>query len=395
MGQNGCRFRALQIFAERILQFPRACRAGGGQIGVVARHQILRQGGELVGCHVPVELPRQRGEIEISHVYVGEIQRREIQGREVKSFQRGIAERKLRRIEQGGEGRFQRARVNGKGVCQRVLVHREQVFQREAVFLLLAEGRAGEHVHRGLGELLFHDLALGRLIHHMARERGGVIDSGGEHGGCDALCGLHHAHDCELLSLRHKLAQEGFVARMVGQHAELLVIGIVVRSVHKAVGDADHIVVGKTGDVLRHIHILLRGKLLHHVVELLAVAQAERVEHQVAHVSAGGQHQHAFVVSFRPAPGFHLILVFIKRRVLRHFMERVGAHHGGHHAVAGGSRADSQRGEGLIRVHLPVIAVLPQVNLRGDAVGIGDRLQIGFDSAAARLKVFLERGQVI
>ena len=83
LGQNGCRFRALQIFAERILQFPRACRAGGGQIGVVARHQILRQGGELVGCHVPVELPRQRGEIEISHVYVGEIQRREIQGREV------------------------------------------------------------------------------------------------------------------------------------------------------------------------------------------------------------------------------------------------------------------------------------------------------------------------
>ena len=382
----------MQVFAEGLLQFPGACRAGGGQIGIVTRHQVSRQGGKLVGRHVPVDLPRQRGEIEISRVNAGEVKRREIQGGEVKALQSGIAERELRRIEQRGEGRFQRARVDGKGVGQRVLVHREQVFQREAVFLLLAEGRAGEHVHRGFGELLFHNLAPGRLVHHMARERGGVIDPGGEHGGRDAVCRLHHAHDRELFPLRHKLAQEGFVVRMVGPHAELLVIGIVVRSVHKAVGDADHIVVGKTGDVLRHIHILLRGKLLHHVVELLAVAQAERVEHQVAHVSAGGQHQHAFVVSFRPAPGLHLILVFIKRRVLRHFMERIGAHHGGHHAVAGASRAEPQRGKGLVRVHLPVISVLPQVNLRGDAVGIGDRLQIGFDSAAVRLEVFLERG---
>ena len=142
-------------------------------------------------------------------------------------------------------------------------------------------------------------------------------------------------------------------------------------------------------------HVLFGGELLDHLVEFGRIAQPQRVQHEVTHAAAAGEHEHAFVVTLGPASGLHVVLPLVQAGVVGHFKEHVGAHHGGHHAVRAGRGPEAQHRERRVRVHLVQRLRVRAEYLRGHVVGVLDGARVLLDAALAAVEVFLERGQVI
>ena len=154
-------------------------------------------------------------------------------------------------------------RLDGVAVDGEQRVHVERAF----VVFLFAEGLAREHVDVGLGQLVLHDLAGGRLVDDVPREGRGVVQACAQHGGARVLARLHDADDVQVLAVLHQGAHEVLVVRLVLPHAELLVVLVEVCGVDQLESDAQDVVVGIGVDVVGGFHVLFGRELLHHAVE--------------------------------------------------------------------------------------------------------------------------------
>ena len=291
----------------------------------------------------------------------------------------------------------QLALVDGERGLYGIAVDGEQRVHIEAALLglLVVEGFAGEHVRIGMRDLVLHDGAVGGLVDHVGSQRGGVVQPRAQHGGRRVVARLHHAHHVHVLAVRHEVAHVVGVVGLVFPHVELVVALVVVGGVHQLERDVQNVLVRGIRQVGGGFDFLFGRELLHHVVELGGVAQAQRVQHEVAHAAVAGEHEHHLGGALRPASGLHVVLVLVEARVARHLVERVGAHGHGHEAVRAGGGAQPQRGERLVGVHLAQLLGVRAVYLRRHVVGVLDGVRVLVDVALAGIEVLLERGQVV
>ena len=186
-----------------------------------------------------------------------------------------------------------------------------------------------------MSQLVLHDGAAGGLFDHVVGQRGGVVDARAQHGGGGVFARLHDADDLHVLAVVHQVAHVVGVVRLVFPHVELVVVHVVVRGLHQLERDAQDVVVGGLLDVVGRGHLFFGRELLNHVVELVGVAQTQRVQHEIADVAVACEHEHHLVVVLGPVSCFHVVLALVQVRVAGHLVEHVGAHRHGHEAVRG------------------------------------------------------------
>ena len=224
------------------------------------------------------------------------------------------------------------------------------------------------------------------MIHHVAC----VIEAGLQRGDLRARLGLHDAADVHVFARVHQVAHIVGVVAFVLPHVVVGVVLVVVgggdqleRHVHELVVRKRHVIVG-SGD------LFLIGERAHHVIELAVVAQPHGVEHEVAHLAIGGEHQHDVVVALRPCARHDIVLVLVKIGVARHFVEDVGGHHRGHDAVGGGGRSEADGRKRFVGIDLPrAIFGVGAEQLRGDIVAVFDGIHVLVDPRIAVVQVFL------
>ena len=207
--------------------------------------------------------------------------------------------------------------------------------------------------------------------------------------------GLDNAHDRELFPVLYKLAHICFVVCFVFPHLILAVIFIIIRAVYKAECDPQDILIGVISHVSRSLHVFFIDKLPNHLIQLHGVTQSHRIKHEVADTAARGEHKHTLIITFRPAPCFHIVLSFIKLCIFRHLIKHVRAHHGGHHTVRTGRGPEPESIKGFVRVHLAHAVPVYPVNLRNHIVGIFYCVCVFLDPALPAFQIFLQRLQVI
>ena len=409
--QQGFGFVRFQV-ADEILAQAREIRLG--VVAVVRRvtlEHLLGKFGQLFGRGRELDLAEQRAPVKAREIEPGQVQPGQIEPRKVEARKIHAGQIQPGQIEPGKHGRIEReaaeikqaVRVDGqcvgiqrKGGFEEVGVDGEQVLKVEAVLLaLLAEAVAGKDIDARIGQLVAHDGAGGRLLHAVRGEGGRVVDARAEHGGVRPFGGLHDAHDGQILAVLHELFHISGVVGLVPPDAVGAVVLIKTGSVHELECDAERVGVRNAGDIVRHGDGFFLGKLFDHAVQFFAVAQAEGIEQEIADAAAGGQHKHALVIVFRPAARLDVVLVAVKRFVGGHLIKHVGAGHHRHHAARAGRRTHAQRRKGIVRVDLAVAAVLPEVDLRRNAVGVFDRVGVFFNAAFAAVQVGFERGEVV
>ena len=167
----------------------------------------------------------------------------------------------------------------------------------------------------------------------MPGQGGGIGDAGGQHGGGGVLPGLHHAHDGHGLAVGHKLLQEGLVVRFIHPGAVGIIVLVAVGRVDQLEGAAQKIAVPVGLEIFGHIHILVLGELLDHLVQLGVVPQAQRVEGIIGDGTIRTQHGNALIVAFWPAACLDLVLGMIQGIAGGQLVEHAGVHHAGHHVV--------------------------------------------------------------
>ena len=252
------------------------------------------------------------------------------------------------------------------------------------------ERLAGEDVRRAVRQLIFDDLRVCRLVddvaHHVAR----VVEAGLQRGDLRARLRLHDAADVHVFSRVNQVAHVIGVVAFVLPHVVVGIVLIVVgggdqleRHAHELVVRERHVVVGR-------VDLFLVGERAHHVVELAMVAQSHGVEHEVAHLATGSEHEHDVAVALRPCARHDVVLVPVKIGVTRHLVEDVGGHHRGHDAVGGSGRSEPDGGKGLVGVDLPhAVFDIGAEQLWGDVVAVLDGIHVLVDSRIAVVKVFL------
>ena len=147
------------------------------------------------------------------------------------------------------------------------------------------------------------------------------------------LCRLHHTHDGDILSVRHKALHVFLVVGLIPPNLVLAVILVIIRTVDELECDANDVLVGIGAHIVRRFHIFLVNELLDHLVQLHRITKPQCIEHEIADPSARGEHKDALIVVLRPVPCLHVVLALIQPGILRHLIEHIRAHHGGHQTV--------------------------------------------------------------
>ena len=132
-----------------------------------------------------------------------------------------------------------------------------------------------------------------------------------------------------------------------------------------------------------------------HLVQLHRIPQSQRIQHKVVDIAVGGQHHHAFVILFRPAPGFDVVLALIQRRILRHLVKHIGVHHHGHQTVGIGGGIHPQRRKRAVGIYLSYTVAVGTVDIRGAAVIIFDRVGVVINAAFALFQIGFQRRQIV
>ena len=307
------------------------------------------------------------------------------------------------RVNEGGkiygtiaQVKIQLAGVELEGTLELVGVNGEEGSHVHGSGLPGAEGLTVQHIGLRVGNLILYQPALGGGVHDMPGQGGGIGDAGRKHGGGGVFPGLHHAHDGHGLAVGHKLLQEGLVVRFIHPGAVGIIVLVAVGCVDQLEGAAQKIAVPVGLEILGHIHILVLGELLDHLVQLGVVPQAQRVEGIISDGTIRTQHGNALVVVFGPAACLDLVLGMIQGIAGGQLVEHAGVHHAGHHVVGRAGGADAQSGKGGIRVHLPDAAVrVLAVDLRLDIIGILHRGNALPDAAGIALEVGFQALQVV
>ena len=217
-----------------------------------------------------------------------------------------------------------------------------------------------------------------------------VGDAGREGRGCHARLRADDADDVQRLAAVNQLSHIGVVIRHILPHAVLLVVAVAVAGVDELEGDLHQLVVGPAQRFAGIIDLLAGYDVGHHLAQILLVAQAEGVGHEVRHAARVGQHQQQLVVFFGPAPGQHVILRFEQRRVVDHFGENVGVGEGH------GRHRPHHRGKQRVGVDLQQLAVhVGGVELRRNAVAVLQGVDAVLHLVVVLGEVFLEGGQVV
>ena len=287
--------------------------------------------------------------------------------------------------------------VEGEHILQGVLVDTEQGFHIEiALAAFLAEGLVGKDVGVGIRQLVLHDLACGGFLRHVAGQGGRVGDAGLQEQAAGVLGGLDNAHNGDILAVFHEASHVGVIIRLVPPDVVPAVVFIIIRAAYKLKGDAQNVVVIVDAHILRDVDILFVNKLLDHVVQLHRIAKAQGIEHKVADAAARSQHQDALVIIFRPPPGLYVVLGDVEVLVVRHLVEDVRPHHGGHHAAGAHGGAKAQGREGIVRVHLTdAVRSLQAVDLGLHVVGVFHGAGVLLDAAFAAVQVGLQGLQIV
>ena len=224
----------------------------------------------------------------------------------------------------------ERVGVDLKRRLQLVSIDGEQGAHVEARVLgvrFFHERLAGEDVRRAVRQLVFDDLRIRRLVDDVIHHVACVIEAGLQRGDLRARLGLHDAADVHVFARIHHFAHIVGVVALVLPHVVVGIVLVVVgggnqfeRHVHELVVRKRHVIVGSA-------YLFLVCKRAHHVVELAVIAQPHCVEHEVAHLAVGGEHNYHVVVVLRPCTRHDIVLVLVKLGVARHFVEDVGGHH--------------------------------------------------------------------
>ena len=222
-----------------------------------------------------------------------------------------------------------------------------------------------------------------------------ISDTGSQGNRIGILRRLYDADYLQIFAVLHQFFHIFIVVRLVGPDLVLAVILIIVCAVHHLKRGSEDVFIRVASYMIRCVHLFLVNELLDHFVQFHRVPQTKGIQHEVTDSAAGSQYYHTFIIIFRPAACHHLILVFVKTFIFRHFVENIRTHHGGHHAVGAAAGAKPKGGKGLIRIHLADTVSVFTVNLRHRVIGILDRTDILVNSAVSMIQILLQGFQVI
>ena len=331
-----------------------------------------------------------------AHVHVQLRQVTQIQREAVRIQQTGQVKGTAAQIKCTAQIKVQGAGVELEGILQGVGVHREQGFHIKSGTVVCTEFLSGEDIGLRVGHLLLHDGAGLGLLDDVFGQGMSVADAGGQHGGRRICVGLHDAHNGQVSAVGNGLLHIVGILRLVPPQMVRFIVDVTVSAVEELEALAEKILVGVGLEVIGDGDVLVLGELLDHLVQFGVVPQAHGVQGIIRDAAAGIQHQHAFVVGFRPAAGLDVVLGCIQLRGLGQFREHTGVHHGGHDVVGRGLGADAQRGQGRVRIHLPdaSVSVLP-VDLGCYIVGVLNGGGVVCDRAVGTFQVGLEGLQVV
>ena len=170
----------------------------------------------------------------------------------------------------------------------------------------------------------------------MLCQRNRIADPGIKEQSVRVLRRLHHAHDGDIFPVLYEVLHVLLVVGLIPPYLILAVILVIIRTVDELECDADDVLVGIGAHIVRRFHIFLVNELLDHLVQLHRITKPQCIEHEIADPSARGEHKDALIVVLRPVPCLHVVLALIQPGILRHLIEHIRAHHGGHQTVRPG-----------------------------------------------------------
>ena len=146
---------------------------------------------------------------------------------------------------------------------------------------------------------------------------------------------------------------------------------------------------------MRNFHIFTVHKLLNHIVKFHRIPQSQCIQEKIADTAGRTQNNHTFIITFRPASRFHIVLTFIKCRIRRQLIENVRTHHGGHQTAGTGRRTEAQRVKRTVRIYLMNVIPILSVDLRRHIVTVFYGIRISLNSTLFTFKIFFQRLQVV
>ena len=153
-----------------------------------------------------------------------------------------------------------------------------------------------------------------------------VADSRREHGSRRTFLWLDDADDRQSLPVFHKFFHICIIVCFVLPDFIVCIIFIIVGRVDKSERRSENLIVGVAICLCRRLDRLFCHKLFHHLLQLPAVTQSERVLEKITDISIRREHKHTFLVGLWPASRLYIVLSFVERRFLRHLIKNIRAH---------------------------------------------------------------------
>ena len=191
-----------------------------------------------------------------------------------------------------------------------------------------------------------------------------VADSRREHGSRRTFLWLDDADDRQSLPVFHKFFHICIIVCFVLPDFIVCIIFIIVGRVDKSERRSENLIVGVAICLCRRLDRLFCHELLHHLLQLPAVTQSERVLEKITDISIRREHKHTFLIVLWPASHLYIVLSFVERCFLRHLIKNIRAHGHRHNAVGRCRGAKSHRRKRRIRIYLPDLISLFPENLR-------------------------------
>ena len=153
-----------------------------------------------------------------------------------------------------------------------------------------------------------------------------VTDARREHRSRCAFFWLDDADDRQSLPVFHKFFHICIIICLVFPDFIVCIIFIIVGRVDKPEGSSENLIIGVAICLCRRLDCLFCHELFHHLLQLPAVTQSERVLEEITDISIRCEHKHTFLIGFWPASRLYIVLSFVERRFLRHLIKNIRAH---------------------------------------------------------------------
>ena len=245
--------------------------------------------------------------------------------------------------------------------------------------------------------LSFYDFTVFRFLDHMISQLCRIIDTGSKQGSVGILRWLHDTDHFQVFPVFHQFFHIFIIIRFVFPDLVFTVIAVIIRSIDQFKGGSQNILITVCADIIRSIHIFILHKLFDHIVKFHGISESQCVQEKIADTSVRSHNYHTFVITFRPATCFYIILVFIQILLSRHLIKHICAHHRGHHTICTRRRTKPQRSKGFVRINLTnLISIFVQSkDLRCCAVTVFHGFCVFADFLFMIIQIFFQRFQVI